>query len=179
MLSRTYRHRSRGIASAALLALIALGGAICAVWQGKSDEKNLPREVLSSLYAQRASNWEVTLDTPRQLVIGKDEARITLHSSRPGNLYLIQAGTDGKTLELIFPNKLDNDNAIPAGETRLPRASWRFAAAGPAGTGELLAVVTPAPVSESAIRAALAQQHPPEMGAEYGAARASWTERNP
>jgi hypothetical protein len=179
MKNRSYLHRSSGIASAALLALIALGGLLFAVMQDKMGEGSAPRAVLGRIYAQRASGWEVKIEAPQQLIIGKEDAHITLHTSRPGSFYLIQAGTDGKSLELIFPNALDSNNLVPAGDTNLPRATWRLAAGGPAGTGELLAVVTPTPVSESAIRAALAQQRPPDMGAEYGAARASWTERNP
>lgn len=179
MQNRPYLHHSNGIASVALLALVALAGTVCVVLQGKHGEENTPHAVVDGIYAGRAPGWEVKIEVPQQLTIGKEETRIAVHTARPGKLYLIQAGTDGKSLDLIFPNALDADNLVPAGDTSLPRDTWRFAAAGPAGTGELLAVVTPNPVSESAIRAALAQRRQPDMGAEYGAARASWVERNP
>ena len=170
---KTKLSSQRGIAAAALLVILALGG--LAFFHGK----NSPQAVLDGVYAHRDAGWEVKLDTPNQLVIGRDSAKITLHTARSGNLYLFQAGTDGKSLDLIFPNALDSNNLVSAGDTTLPRSNWRLDAAGPAGTGGLLAVITPKPVAEVAMKDALAKQQIPDLGAGYGAARSIWTEINP
>ena len=57
-------------------------------------------------------------------------------------MYLILLGSDAKSFYLLFPNELDRDNRIAAGETlRLPRPSWRVQSQGPAGHDLLLVVV--------------------------------------
>jgi hypothetical protein len=70
--------------------------------------------------------------------------RIT--STRPGYLYLLYAGSDGKTFDMLFPNQLDRDNFILARRpVPLPRAGWTIQARGPAGVNHLLAIVSDAP----------------------------------
>ncbi|MBI5439308.1 MAG: DUF4384 domain-containing protein [Nitrosomonadales bacterium] len=56
-----------------------------------------------------------------------------ISTARPGHLPVLQAGTDGKSLELIFPNDLDKKTAILVGETTLPRPNWQLDTAGPPG----------------------------------------------
>ena len=52
-------------------------------------------------------------------------------------------GSDGKTFNMLFPNKLDTNNQISAGNHQFPRPNWRVRAGGPSGKSYLLAVVTP------------------------------------
>lgn len=81
-----------------------------------------------------------------RLRIGKDEFRFTVRSSHPGYLYLLMAGSDGKTFDLLFPNKLDGDNYIQAGQSlQLPRTTWEITAQGPRGRDYILAIVADAP----------------------------------
>lgn len=81
-----------------------------------------------------------------KLKIGSDKFSFSLRSSHAGYLYLLMVGSDGKTFDLLFPNKLDGDNYIQAGQTvRFPRTSWEVIAQGPAGKDHILAIVADAP----------------------------------
>lgn len=87
---------------------------------------------------------------PVQLVLARDSLRIqkdfldfTVNTGSQGYLYLLQVGSDGKTFNLLFPNKIDQNNFIAAGAHRFPRATWRVRSAGPAGASHLLAIVSP------------------------------------
>jgi len=77
------------------------------------------------------------------LHIGKDLLDFTVTTNKEGYVYLLQVGSDGKTFNLLFPNKLDDNNFLAAGTHRFPRATWRVRAAGPAGTSHILAIVSP------------------------------------
>jgi len=84
--------------------------------------------------------------------IGLDEVSFTLNSTHAGHLYLLMVGTDGKTFDMLFPNKIDSDNAIEAGkQVVLPRPSWQIKAGGPPGKNYLLAIVADAPRDFSSI----------------------------
>ena len=81
-----------------------------------------------------------------RLMIAKDKFGFSLKSSHAGYVYLLMVGSDGKTFDLLFPNKLDANNRIKAGETRkFPLPSWELLAQGPEGTDHLLAIVADAP----------------------------------
>lgn len=81
-----------------------------------------------------------------KLSIGKDRLSFSVRSSHTGYLYLLMAGSDGKTFDLLFPNKLDGNNFIQAGQNmQLPRATWELTAQGPRGKDHILAIVADAP----------------------------------
>jgi hypothetical protein len=82
--------------------------------------------------------------SPR-MKIRQDYLDFAVTTSRPGYLTILQAGSDGKTFNRIFPNDVDTDNLIQAGTVRLPRRSWMLHAGGPAGTSHLMAVVSDTP----------------------------------
>jgi hypothetical protein len=103
--------------------------------------------VLLDAYAQRDPDWQTSLsaDRPRYR-IGRDKLQLTLRSDRPGHVYLIMAGTDGKVFDLLFPNQLDQNNRIQAGqELKLPGEAWEMLLEGPPGVNHLLAIVTDGP----------------------------------
>ena len=78
--------------------------------------------------------------------IGQDNVEFKLTSSHAGYVYLLMVGSDGKTFDMIFPNKLDQNNRIEAGQTLdLPRKEWEIQAGGPAGKNHLLAIVSDSP----------------------------------
>lgn len=81
---------------------------------------------------------------------GLDFAHFVVTSNWPGYLTVVQKGTDGQ-VAVIFPNAEDQENRIDH-SLALPRAQWKLQARGPAGTGSLLAVVTPRPVSREDAR---------------------------
>lgn len=80
------------------------------------------------------------------LLIGKDKLSFSVHSSNAGYLYLLMVGSDGKTFDVLFPNKIDADNYIQPGLTaQFPRASWNIVAQGPVGKDHILAIVADSP----------------------------------
>jgi hypothetical protein len=102
---------------------------------------------LDNIYHGRDDRHVVTLTTARPAFrINKDPVEFSVTSSHGGHVYLLMVGSDGKTFDMLFPNKLDRNNLIRAGETlRLPRPNWQIVAQGPAGRNRLLALVADAP----------------------------------
>ena len=166
--------RQRGAAIVAVMAILALAAALGGMFDA---DKTAPRALLEQALRGADPAWGVTATANKQeLRIGRDRMGLRIHTARAGHLLVLQAGTDGKTLQLIFPNDLDKQTAVAAGETTLPRPNWQLDAAGPAGEGALLAVVTANVPDVGAIRAVLPRGSLPELGASYGAAFATWRE---
>ena len=77
------------------------------------------------------------------LKIGKDPLALTVKSSHDGYAHLLLLGSDRKSFYLLFPNGLDSDNRIRANQRlSLPRPDWKLVAQGPAGTDQLLVLVS-------------------------------------
>ena len=88
---------------------------------------------------------DVKLNKPA-LKIGKDALDFSIKSSHDGYIYLVLLGSDRKSFYVLYPNGLDNDNRIKAGQTRkLPRPDWQLQAAGPPGLNHLLVMVSSSP----------------------------------
>lgn len=106
-----------------------------------------PVNTLKDIYAQRDDRRVVTLNMREQKVrIGRDKVEFTVTSSHPGYLYLLMIGSDGRTFDMLFPNRLDRSNQLEVGQVlRLPRPSWQVVAGGPPGTTQMLAIVADAP----------------------------------
>lgn len=104
-------------------------------------------QALRQLFDQRDAKRRVTVIPAKdKLVIGQDFFEFSVKSDRAGYLYVALAGSDNKALYLLFPNDLDANNRIEAGQTlQLPRPNWRARAAGPAGKDSLLVMVADAP----------------------------------
>lgn len=85
------------------------------------------------------------LPAKNTLRIKQDFLEFSVETNREGYLYVFQVGSDGKTFNLLFPNKVDTDNKVGAGTLRLPRASWALRSAGPPGPNSLLALVSSTP----------------------------------
>jgi hypothetical protein len=78
--------------------------------------------------------------------IGKDSLDLSIKSSHDGYIYMILLGSDAKSFYVLYPNGLDKNNAIKAGQTvRIPRPDWEVKAAGPVGTNNLLVMVSDSP----------------------------------
>ena len=111
-----------------------------------------PANTLKDILAQRDDRRTVTLASPASLKIDRDKFQLSVTSTHAGFLYLLMAGSDGKSFDLLFPNKLDGKNQIAAGETvKLPRGEWEVTAGGPPGVTQVLAIVTDAPRDFSAL----------------------------
>ncbi len=92
--------------------------------------------------ADRSYSVQLTLARP-SLRIGKDFLDFSVTTNKEGYVYLLQVGSDGKTFNVLFPNKIDDNNMLPAGVHRFPRDTWRVRSAGPVGISYLLAIVSP------------------------------------
>ncbi|MFA6971018.1 MAG: DUF4384 domain-containing protein [Gallionella sp.] len=102
---------------------------------------------LLDIYNNRDDHRQVTLKSARNVLrIGRDSVEFSLTSTHSGYVYLLMVGSDGKSFDLIFPNKLDSSHYIETGQTlQLPRSSWQIVAGGPKGKDHLLAIVADSP----------------------------------
>jgi hypothetical protein len=110
-------------------------------------------DALKQMYDQRNAKRKVrVMLTKDQLVIGKDVLEFSVQSDRAGYVYAALAGSDGKALYMLFPNDLDQNNRIEAGQTlKLPQGKWRIKSSGPVGTNHLLVMVADAPARSTSI----------------------------
>jgi len=106
-----------------------------------------PAEILTELHQQRDGARRVVATSRKsQLKIGTDLLEIDVTPARDGYLYIALAGSDGKSLYLLYPNDLATDNRVRAGQrVALPGKGWEVVAGGPAGLETLLVMVTDAP----------------------------------
>ena len=78
--------------------------------------------------------------------IGKDSLDLSIKSSHDGYIYMILLGSDAKSFYVLYPNGLDKNNIIKAGQTvRIPKPDWEVKAVGPVGTNNLLVMVSDTP----------------------------------
>ena len=98
---------------------------------------------LKDILANRDDRRTVHLGSDKPIYkIRKDFVHLNLKSSHAGYVYLLMVGSDGKSFDMLFPNKKDQHNHILAGETwELPHSGWGIRAGGPAGRDYLLAIV--------------------------------------
>jgi hypothetical protein len=107
-----------------------------------------PAEILTELHAQRDGARRVVATARKpSMRIGTDALEIDVTPARDGHLYVALAGSDGKSLYLLYPNDLATDNRVRAGQrVALPgNGAWEIVAAGPPGPETLLVMVTDAP----------------------------------
>ena len=104
-------------------------------------------QALRQMFDQRDAKRKVTVSLAKaQLKIAQDTLEMSVQSDKPGYVYVALAGSDNKSVYMLFPNDLDQNNKIEAGQTlQLPRANWRVKAGGPAGNNNLLVFVADGP----------------------------------
>lgn len=104
-------------------------------------------QALRQIFDQRDAKRRVkVMVSQSKLRMGQDKLDFSIQSDRGGYVYVAMAGSDNRTLGLLFPNGLDSDNRIEAGQQLLlPRPSWPVTSAGPAGVSQLLVMVADGP----------------------------------
>ncbi len=104
-------------------------------------------QALRQMFEQRDAKRRVQVTLSKdKLKIGQDTLDMTVQSDRAGYVYVAMAGSDNKSVYMLFPNELDQNNAISAGQQlALPRPNWRVRAGGPEGKNHLLVFVADAP----------------------------------
>jgi uncharacterized protein YraI len=112
-------------------------------------------QALRQMFDQRDAKRRVKVTLGKdKLKIGQDSLDLTVQSDRAGYVYVAMAGSDNKSLYLLFPNDLDQANKIEAGQQLLlPRPNWRVKAAGPEGRDNLLVFVADGPRDLAALGA--------------------------
>ena len=102
---------------------------------------------LKDIEQQRNPKRVVDVKVSKQsMKIGKDSLDLSIKSSHDGYIYMILLGSDAKSFYVLYPNGLDKNNVIKAGQTvRIPKPDWEVKAAGPVGTNNLLVMVSDSP----------------------------------
>jgi len=115
-------------------------------------------QALRQMYTQRDAKRRVEVVPARtQLKIGVDALDFSVKTDRAGFVYVALAGSDNQSVYMLFPNDLDPNNRIEAGQAlQLPRPNWRVKAGGPAGADHLLVMVTDGPRDLKALAASKA-----------------------
>ncbi len=106
-----------------------------------------PITALKSVVAGATAGRTVTASADLARVrINRDRMLFSVTSSHAGYVYVHMLGTQPDDFLLLFPNKMDQNNRIKAGETlKLPRKGWGFQAAGPAGQDNFVVIVSDVP----------------------------------
>lgn len=105
-----------------------------------------PLATLINLQQQGSPAIQVALSSPMpSMKIGKDYLALSVTTNRDGYLYLLNVGSDGKSIDLLFPNARDSNNFVRAGTVALPRPNWGIQAMGPMGSSHILAIVSETP----------------------------------
>lgn len=114
----------------------------------------LPSALLNEIFQQRDAQRELKLvANPSKMRIKKDRLGLEITPSHDGYLYLALAGSDNKSLYLLFPNELDGNNLVKAGKPiKLPSRGWRIRASGPEGVNTVLAIVSDSPRALSSVK---------------------------
>ncbi len=106
-----------------------------------------PADLLRQIHEQRDARRTLQATASPQIMrINQDQLRMSITSPRDGYLYIALAGSDGKSLYLLYPNTLDTNNHVKANQKiDLPTARWRITAGGPEGVDTMLVMVTDSP----------------------------------
>jgi serine/threonine protein kinase len=106
-----------------------------------------PVAALKSVVAGASAERSVTVSAEQARVrIKRDRIYFNVTSSHAGYVYVHMLGTEPGNFFLLFPNTIDKNNRIKAGETlKLPRKAWPIQAIGPAGLDQFVVMVSDSP----------------------------------
>jgi hypothetical protein len=137
----------QAVATAVEGAAPAITSALAPSLPAPSTQAVQPAELLAQIHAQRDASRTLEVSAnPSVMRIQQDPLRLKIQSPRTGYLYIALAGSDQKSLYLLFPNSLDGNNMVQANQTiELPRANWRVTAGGPKGVNTVLVMVSDSP----------------------------------
>ncbi len=101
-----------------------------------------PADILQEIYRHRDPEHVVAVVPEKARVkIGQDKLRFRVSSHKPGYVYILMLGTNGR-FNLLFPNAIDADNGIAGeGDLSLPRPGWAMTPEGPPGSNRFLVIV--------------------------------------
>jgi Caspase domain/Domain of unknown function (DUF4384) len=130
-------------------------------------------QALRQMFDQRDAKRAVRVVMSKEkLKIGEDAFDFAVQSERDGFVYVAMAGSDNKSMYLLFPNDLDQNNKIEAGkQLLLPRPNWRLKASGPAGKDSILVFVADGPRDLTSLAASKAGPFVTSLNDSTGRAR--------
>ncbi|MCJ0764602.1 caspase family protein [Variovorax terrae] len=135
------------VAAAAPATTVAPAAPVAAAPTAAAPPPLTGAQALRQMFDQRDAKRRVQVTLGKnKLRIGQDALDFSVQSDRPGYVYVALAGSDNKSVYLLFPNDLDQNNKLEAGQQLLlPRPNWRVKAGGPAGIDNLLVLVSDGP----------------------------------
>ena len=105
-----------------------------------------PVAALGAVQAGADPQRKVSVRVENQGVKIGQNIRFSISATHPGYVYVEMVSSNGTDFNMVFPNVLDRDNRIQAGQTlRLPRRTWPIVASGPAGTDHFVVIVSDSP----------------------------------
>ena len=103
-----------------------------------------PADALQRAASGADAQWHVSAAaTSTSLHIGRDALALSVTSERDGYLYVVHAGSDGRSLDLIYPQRAGDPNTVRAGRRFDVPRQWR--SRGPRGTDRLMVLVAETP----------------------------------
>lgn len=106
--------------------------------------------------------------------VGQDFLRFSVTTPLAGYLTVLYVGSDGKSLDVLYPNQIDGangQNRVAAGTHGFPRPNWQIRASGPAGRDHLLAIVSEQPLDMNRFATGRAGPFSVLQGGNAGATR--------
>ena len=102
-----------------------------------------PLAAFQSAVAGASPERSVTIDSgPKRLLIKRDRLAFSVTASHAGYLYVHMLGAAPDNFVMLFPNKLDKNNRVKAGQTiKLPR-KFALEMTGPAGQDHVLVILS-------------------------------------
>jgi serine/threonine protein kinase len=112
-----------------------------------------PKALMDQVQQNRDIEHRVDVRVEKsRVVIGKDKLRFRIQSAKGGYVYVLMLGTN-QDLILLFPNAMDRNNKLSAGqELLLPGTKWGMdmASEGPSGVNYFVAIASDQPRDFSA-----------------------------
>ena len=100
-----------------------------------------PQQAFDSIAARADATAVLQVDAPQTLKIDSQMLSMNVKAPADGFFYVFQATGDGKNAVMLFPNTIDRDHRVRAGQSlQLPRPGWPLVAGGPEGENQLLVV---------------------------------------
>jgi hypothetical protein len=105
-----------------------------------------PVAALDAVLAGADPQRRVTVQVKNRRVKFEEKILFAISAAHAGYVYVEMVSSNGTDFNMVFPNALDRDNRIAAGQTLdLPRRTWPIVASGPAGTDHFVVIVSDTP----------------------------------
>jgi serine/threonine protein kinase len=125
----------------------AASPAIAAAPPAAADAPFEPIDALRQVLGGASPDRMVTVQVAQPRVqIKRDRLSFSVRASHAGYLYVQMVGTNRTDYWMLFPNAVDKDNYVKAGQTlTLPRSKWKMVGTGPAGIDQFVAIISDVP----------------------------------